>query len=392
MKLNKILFSALMLSAINGAMTSCSDSFLEEDQITQYDTSYFNTQEGLDGLVTGAYEKLKFKFNYVWAIECYNMGVDEFTDANNTMPAWNHYSKDLNSAETGANQPLWDNMFALIRAANIIVTNIPQYYDQNSDTYNTRLGEGYFLRAFAYFELVKQFGGVPLVLSYSNNVETNFGRNSAEEVYKQIISDLGEAYKLLPETASEGTGRITKYAAAHYLAKAHLFRASEINEEWNSQYVADDLDAVITYGTEVFNKHPLCKNYIDLWNYTEPNGANEKVSEVVLAAQFSNDESTWGRFGNQMHLLYIKIWLVPKEIYLEVANFPMSVQQNIPCKFLTVSMTPVSGNRSLRAMAQMILMELQYGQQKILLAEKHPQEPKKMANALKQAMSEFDIL
>lgn len=204
------------------------------------------------------------------------MGVDEFTDANNTMPAWNHYSKDLNSAETGANQPLWDNMFALIRAANIIVTNIPQYYDQNSDTYNTRLGEGYFLRAFAYFELVKQFGGVPLVLSYSNNVETNFGRNSAEEVYKQIISDLGEAYKLLPETASEGTGRITKYAAAHYLAKAHLFRASEINEEWNSQYVADDLDAVITYGTEVFNKHPLCKNYIDLWNYTEPNGANEK--------------------------------------------------------------------------------------------------------------------
>ena len=41
MKLNKILFSALMLSAINGAMTSCSDSFLEEDQITQYDTSYF---------------------------------------------------------------------------------------------------------------------------------------------------------------------------------------------------------------------------------------------------------------------------------------------------------------------------------------------------------------
>ena len=73
MKLNKILFSALMLSAINGAMTSCSDSFLEEDQITQYDTSYFNTQEGLDGLVTGAYEKLKFKFNYVWAIECYNI-------------------------------------------------------------------------------------------------------------------------------------------------------------------------------------------------------------------------------------------------------------------------------------------------------------------------------
>ena len=122
-----------MLSAINGAMTSCSDSFLEEDQITQYDTSYFNTQEGLDGLVTGAYEKLKFKFNYVWAIECYNMGVDEFTDANNTMPAWNHYSKDLNSAETGANQAFMGQYVCIIRAAN------NYYYPTNPPNIMTKI-------------------------------------------------------------------------------------------------------------------------------------------------------------------------------------------------------------------------------------------------------------
>lgn len=117
--------------------------------------------------------------------------------------------------------------------------------------------------------------------------------------------------------------------------------------------------------------------------------------EVVLAAQFSNDESTWGRFGNQMHLYYPSVYQDMAGTKRDISRgreFSYVVQQNIPCKFLTVSMTPVSGNRSLRAMAQMILMELQYGQQKILLAEKHPQEPKKMANALKQAMSEFDIL
>jgi starch-binding outer membrane protein, SusD/RagB family len=44
--------------------------------------------------------------------------------------------------------------------------------------------------------------------------------------------------------------------------------------------------------------------YYELWDYEQPNGANEKVSEVILAAQFSNDESTWGRYGNQMHLYY----------------------------------------------------------------------------------------
>lgn len=307
MKLNRILFSALMLSAMAGMTTSCSDSFLDEELITQYSTDYFKTQEGLDGLVTGAYQKLKFKFNYVWAIEMYNMGVDEFTDANNTMPAWNHYSQDLNSSEGAANQPLWDNMYGLVEPANIIIANMPQYYDQNSPTYNTRLGEGYFLRAYAYFELVKQFGGVPLKLVPSTGVETMFTRNSEEEVYAQILSDLEEAYRLLPEKG-EATGRITKYAAAHYLAKVHLFRASELYSSWNSSYVAGDLDAVIKYGTEVVAAHPLCSNYVELWDYQEPNGANEKVSEVVLAAQFSNDESTWGRFGNQMHLYYPSVY------------------------------------------------------------------------------------
>lgn len=68
------------------------------------------------------------------------------------------------------------------------------------------------------------------------------------------------------------------------------------------------MDAVIQYGSEVVNKHPICTNYVELWDYQEPNGANEKVSEVVLAAQFSNDESTWGRFGNQMHLYYPSVY------------------------------------------------------------------------------------
>lgn len=155
MKLNKILYTALMISSMGSSLSSCKDSFLDEELITQYSTDRFETQEGLDELVTGAYQKLKFKYNYIWAIECYNMGVDEFTDANNTMPAWNHYSQDLNSAETGANQPVWDNFYGLIEPANIIIANMPQYYDKNSATYKTRLGEGYFLRAFAYFELVK---------------------------------------------------------------------------------------------------------------------------------------------------------------------------------------------------------------------------------------------
>ena len=307
MKLNRILYAALIASITGSSITSCSESFLDENLTTQYSTDRFKTQEGLDELVTGAYQKLKFKFNYIWGIQCYNMGVDEFTDANNVIPAWNHYSQDLNSSENAANQPIWDNYYGLVEPANILIQNIPQYYNQSSPTYNTRLGEAHFLRAYAYFELVKQFGGVPLKLVPSTSAETYFTRNSAEEIYTQVISDFGEAYRLLPDKG-ESIGRINKYAAAHFLAKAHLFRASELYSDWNSNYIASDLDAVIQYGSEVVDAHPLCNDYVELWDYEQPNGANEKVSEVILAAQFSNDESTWGRYGNQMHLYYPAVY------------------------------------------------------------------------------------
>jgi len=307
MKINQHIFALALFTGAMMGLTSCGDKFLEEDLITQKSTDNYKTQQGLDELVTGAYQKLKFKFNYIWAIECYNMGIDEFTSGANNMTGWNAYSTSLNSTETGANQPMWDNMYGLVEPANILINNIPQYYSQSSVNYNIRLGEAYFLRAYAYFDLVKQFGGVPLKLNPSTGVETVFTRNSLEECYKQIIDDFDKAYSLLPEKAAQ-TGRITKSAAAHFLAKAHLFRASELYDDWNSSYKSADLDAVIKYGKEVIAAHPLCQDFKQLWDYQKANGDNEKVNEVVLAAQFSNDKATWGRYGNQMHLYFPSVY------------------------------------------------------------------------------------
>lgn len=308
MKIKHILFSAAILAAMGGTtLTSCSESFLDEEQITSYDKDYFKTQDGIDDLITGAYNMLKVKFNYQWGYLTYCEGTDEFTDGNNTAAHYNHYGQELNAGEGNGPVNIWNNMYGSIEPANLAIENIPQVYNSGSATYNTRLGEAHFLRAYGYFELVKQFGGVPLKLHSSSTVETTFTRAGEEEVYAQIISDLEEAYKLLP-TKPDQTGRVTKWAAAHFLAKAHLFRASELYAGWNSQYVSGDLDAVIQYGQEVVAAHPLCDDYVNLWDYTAPNGANETVSEVVLAAQFSNDETTWGRFGNQMHLCFPSVY------------------------------------------------------------------------------------
>jgi starch-binding outer membrane protein, SusD/RagB family len=308
MKINKILLIATIVSISGALMPSCSESFLKEELTTNRNTDYFKTQAGLDDLSTGLYGLLKFKFNYIWGIEMYNLGVDEFTDANNSIPSFNCYSSDLNSTETGAVSPLWDNMYGYIESANTLIQNMPLYYDLKSANYNTRLGEGYFLRAYCYLQLFTQFGGVPLKLTPSNGkVETYFTRNTQEECINQIITDFEKAYSLLPTTPAT-TGRLTKWAAAHFAAKSHLTRASELYSSWNSSYVSADLDAVIKYGSEVVTACPLATDYVELWDYTKANSANEKSTEVVLSAQFSDDQTTWGRYGNQMHLYYPSVY------------------------------------------------------------------------------------
>ena len=74
-------------------------------------------------------------------------------------------------------------------------------------------------------------------------------------------------------------------------------------------------------------------------DYTAPNGANETVSEVVLAAQFSNDESTWGRYGNQMHLCFPSVYQDMNGTNRDISGgreFCYVSATNIPWMYLTV--------------------------------------------------------
>jgi len=173
---------------------------------------------------------------------------------------------------------------------------------------NTYMGEAYFLRGFNYLKLVRQYGGVPLKLQTSVSPEREFSRATAEETVKQVISDLTNAYNNLPPTAAL-TGKMTKDAAAHFLAKAYLFRASEINDSWNGTTKTQDLIEALKLADEVIAHHTLAPNFADLWNYTAVNGPNEKLDEIILAAQFSNDIASNGTYGNQVHLYYLSQYL-----------------------------------------------------------------------------------
>jgi hypothetical protein len=301
-------YSIAALACLSLLPLSCKKTFLDENLITARNTEDFKTQAGLDGLSIGMYQSLRFHFNYEWSYSTTNYGVDEFTvGGDRTEQMWNSYDANLNS-QNGDVGTVWDNMYENINSANIMIQNVPLYYGAVAGR-DTRLGEGYFMRAFDYFKLVKQFGGVPLKTVPSSTIQEEFSRNSAKEVYDQVIKDFTDAYNLLPATPAE-TGRITKWAAAHFLAKAFLFRASEINNDWNSDTKTTDLQNAVKYADLVINSgnFVLAANYSDLWNFTTVDGANEMNKEIILSAQFSNNTATQGRYGNQVHLYYPSIY------------------------------------------------------------------------------------
>ncbi|MDD2298999.1 MAG: RagB/SusD family nutrient uptake outer membrane protein [Fermentimonas sp.] len=304
MKYNYIKVSLIIIVSI--FISACSQDFLNEDMIRQESTQSFETEEGLDKLSIGMYQNLRIPFTYEWAYPYWNFGTDEFTSGRGGNNWFNDYTDAFNSAASNGSAENWDHMFAGIGSANTLLANVPLYYSENNPNYNTRLGEGYFMRGYNYFRLVIQFGGVPLLTEPVKGAQTDFVRASAEEVYAQIISDLKKAYELLPASAGDQPGRFTKSAAAHFIAKASLFRVSEINSDWNSSYKDQDLDEVIKYGKLVIDAHPLATDFSDLWAYEEPDGASERLQEIVLSAQFSNLST--GRTGNQVHLYFLSVY------------------------------------------------------------------------------------
>lgn len=300
--INISLFSSLIF------ISACKKDFLNEELTTARDMDFLKTDAGIQQLATGAYYQIfDLPFGAEWAYCTTNYGVDEFMvggDPSNGV--WNNYDAGfrsivtINNGNTQLANAQWDNLYIGIGDANLLIENATASTSGSDAIKKVALGEGYFFRAYCYLRLVSQYGAVPLKTESSKGVETEFTRAAPEEIYKQIIDDLKQAYDLLPNT--NAPAKITKDAAAHYLAKAYLFRASEINDSWNAATKAADLAAIVPLCDEVIARHPLTANFADLWKYTGPDGANEKLPEWILSAQFTADVSTNGT--NQQHLYW----------------------------------------------------------------------------------------
>ena len=265
-------------------------------------------------MAAGLYANLRWHFGYEWAYGITLYGCDEFTNgADLTSEPWNTYDSRLNPLDctpalgaANKNCPavsaLWDEMYYGISTANLVISKAVKV--QNEDSRNKALGEAYFLRGYNYYRLFCQYGGVVRQLEPADGtVKKNYTRATEDEVLSQIISDLEQAYNMLPKDKWRGNGTWTRYTAAHFLAKALLYRQSERCASWASKYDKNaDLSRAISLCDEVIQACPLASDYWDLYaKWTGVDCKNEGLSEILMAAEHNEDKSTQGRFGNRTY-------------------------------------------------------------------------------------------
>ncbi|PST82865.1 hypothetical protein C7T94_09525 [Pedobacter yulinensis] len=270
-------------------ITSCS---LHEDLVDVPTPGQIRTESDVKTLIAGSYSFLSsspaFKFQgmsmlVLCADDIYSPGAGDFTayanrtyDGNNTAPFWNQLFFTIGNA---------NNLIDAMDRLNLDAAFERRVY-----------GEAYFLRAFAYYYLVRLYGGVPL-RTESLQIDSQFylPRNTVDEVYAQIFKDFKAAAERLPlQTAVsvDETGRATKGAAQAILAQAYLTYGNKLALKGGSgtahyQQASLYADSVINSGA-----YSLLDNYADLFDVGKENGA---YREVIFGVRFSRDNQRTGQ-------------------------------------------------------------------------------------------------
>jgi tetratricopeptide (TPR) repeat protein len=176
----------------------------------------------------------------------------------------------------------WNGYFQAVARANQALDKIP-LSPAEATIKNRQLGEVRFLRGYFYFNLVRLFGGVPLLNGVPSAGDANNPalqkRASVADIYTFIINDLQFAVDNLPVKGGTDVGRANKQAAQSMLAKVYLYQK-------NYQKAYDLTSAVIAS-----NAYSLYPSYADIWR-TVGNNNSESIFEVQTGVNAScNNEA-----------------------------------------------------------------------------------------------------
>ncbi|RAV27812.1 RagB/SusD family nutrient uptake outer membrane protein [Sinomicrobium soli] len=178
--------------------------------------------------------------------------------------------------------PYWAAVYDMINRANTAIGRIPDI-EMNETLKEQLVAEAKWLRAYNYFNLVRLFGGVPLLLKETKSLDDiNQPRAPVEQVYHAIIEDLKEAAEKLPASRAEDKkGRVTAGTAKFLLAKVYLTMAGKPMDDDSGLQEAHDLLSDL-YANKGKYGYDLLNNYADIFDLD-----NELNAEIVFAVQQS---------------------------------------------------------------------------------------------------------
>lgn len=296
------------------AFSACSDSFLEDKK------NYDNVNKDLYQFVEGANARLNDLYswslpdvtNLNWKYPSCGLADDaaKSTEEYSGFGAFVNPENELSSMSSGTSVPdffkgtdaanIQTMVYGRIRNINDFIKNVNEC-SLAQTTKDYLLGQAYFLRGWCYYNLVKWYGGVPLVAEVQDPVETSFTpRSSAEDCIQFIIDDLNNAATLLEAKTANGGwdndnyGRVSTGTALALKGRVLLLWASPLfnrdNDEsrWTSAYaeMKADLTKINGCGYGLYQS-ATNKNGSDFAAQFSQMGKNP---EAVFVALYNNEK------------------------------------------------------------------------------------------------------
>ena len=276
MKLFKII---IMILTVSITVVSCEDIITEQPIDFLVPGSFPQNENDAIAATTAAYTRLHSSIiSYYYGFTPSDIA---FQGQHNQRPV--SWFTDLNPTNGDATV-LWQRNYQGVALANSVIQLLPDV-DMDEDIKQRLIAEAKFLRAFYYFELVRAYGGVPILTTVAQPSDlVGVTRDSLDDVYALIKQDLTDAANVLPLSyAAADGGRATKGAANALLARVHLTR-----QEWTDASTRSQ--EVISSGL-----YGLVADYNLLWSQNAeyvllPGLDGGSVNEIVFDIQFQQDE------------------------------------------------------------------------------------------------------
>ena len=287
MKKFRFLLSLLAIAAFS----SC-EEYLDENNIGNVTASgYYTTAAGLEDAVRATYGIMKEFYGpeIGWTMTVF--GTDTYrAGADGSHKYMGRYDSGHNS-EARYMRDTWRIFYRQVNQANAVIARAENVEDMDATLKGQRIAEAKFLRALAYFNLVRHYGDIHLTLEETEGVEIEANKTSTADVYAAIVSDLTAAIGGLQDNPSD-YGRASIPAAQFLMAKVKLSQPSP------------DAAGAEAMMTAVINnpRFSLLDNFSDLWTL-----GNENNSEVVWSIQNAKSQVDEGLdgFGHRGHLYFL---------------------------------------------------------------------------------------